>query len=207
MLNFIQIFHSSGNENVEHFITKIESATPVDLLGMFHATSYYLLYLGFSRLKILNKESAEKLFSHLCRQVSDFCDTQQIQKNLFENKDWKTIQLGYTSAFTRWIDDELYYIPLILRKALDEINPKLRDFVVKEFDKSLQENESICFEKIPLNESGNRAITQFERGKCNRVYSLIRFLLYEKRFINGFGKFYIQEREKEFESLKKLITI
>jgi len=204
-LYVLQVFHRSGKQNIEDHITKIEEAIPNDLLGMFHAVSCYLLYLGNQRLKILNKTTFQKLFSHLFNQVSNFLNNNGISTEKINELDWKNIQDGFTSQMTRWIDD-LYYIPPLLRKTFDEYhNPALRDFIVKEFDLALANKKSICFEEIPFNEQGNRWFDHKSMGKFNRIYSLIHFLLEEKRFINGFTRFYMNNREREYTMLRKLL--
>lgn len=200
------IFHKSGEKNIENHIIKIEEANAKDLLGMFHAVSCYLLYLGDKQLKILNIESFQKLFSHLFNQVSKFLNENNLESKNLEEIDWKNIQNDFTSTMTRWIHD-LYYIPPLLRKTFDEYqNPLFRDVIVQEFDQALSKNKSICFENILFNDQGNRWFTRQTMGKLNRIYSLIHFLLEEKRLLFGFNRYFMNNREKEYTMLKNFLS-
>jgi len=124
-----------------------------------------------------------------------------------ENINWKTIQPGYTSTITRWIGEFLFYIPPILRQQFSEIDTKNRDFLVLEFDKALRDNKSKCFEKIPFNDKENRRFSLSTMGKYNSLYSFIRFLLENKKFILGIKtNWRMHEREKQFGWLNNFLV-
>jgi len=123
-----------------------------------------------------------------------------------DENDWKNIQEDFTSPMTRWIDD-LYYIPPLLRKTFDEYSDiLLRDFLVKEFDLALASKKATCFDKIPFNEQENRWFNRKVMGQFNRIYSLIHFLLEEKRFLHGFNRHFMTNREREYHMLRQLLT-
>lgn len=205
-LYIFQIFHKSGEKNIEDHIIKIEEINPKELLGMFHAVSCYLLYLGDMRLRILNKKSFQKLYSHLFTQVSNFLMENNLPHENLKETDWIKIQEDFTSPMTRWIED-LFYVPPLMRKTFDDHpNPLLREFLLKEFDSALAEKRPTCFEKTPFNEQGNKWFNREIMGKLNRVYSLVNFILNQKRFINGFGRFKMNNREREYNILKQFLV-
>lgn len=206
-LYFLQIFNKTTEKNIEKEIRKVESASIYDLLGMFLATSCYLLYLGTSRLKILNAALYEKLFLHCYRQISRFCIGREGEFESIQNSNFKLIQLGYTSAFTRWIGGDLYYLPPMLRQFLANLtDPRLRDYLMLEFDKSLSERKASCFTRVPYDDQGMRMFNATQLAQFNRVYSYIHFLLEEKKFILGINTSETyHKREEEFALIKNLI--
>lgn len=206
-LYFLQVFNKTGTHNIEREIRKVEPANTYDLLGMFLAISCYLLYLGTSRLKILNDVLYEKLFIQYYRQISRFCSGHENELESILNSNYKLIQLGYTSAFTRWIDRDLYYLPPMLRQFLANLNdPRLRDYLMLEFDKSFYERKSVCFERIPYDEGGMRMFSSKQLAQFNRVYSYIHFLLEEKKFVLGVNTGETpHKREEEYVMIKNLI--
>lgn len=206
-LYFLQIFNKTTTENIVKEIRKIEPASTYDLLGMFLAISCYLLYLGTSRLKILNDVFYEKLFIHYYRQISRFCFGHEDELESIQNSNYKLIQLGYTSAFTKWIGRDLHYLPPMLRQFLASLtDPRLRDYIMLEFDKSLSEGKFKCFDRVPYDERGMRMFSSIQLAQFNKVYSYVYFLLEEKKFLLGMNKgaFY-HKREEEFVMIKNLI--
>jgi len=205
-LYFFLIFRMTGAENIELHIRKMEDATACDILGMLLAYACYLIYLNSSRLKLCKPREFQELFIQLYQQVSMFCHKSKEQMSTIENIDWIKIQPGYSSTITRWIGNELFYIPPILRQYFSEIQPQTRDFLVLEFDKALAEKKSKCFEKIPFTETGNRRFNLAQMGKYNSLYNFIHFILENKKLILEIdaGRL-VHEREREYDWLDSFI--
>ena len=206
-LYFLSVFKMTGLERIETHVRKMEEATACDILGMFLTYACYLSYLNKSCLRISDTKQFEELFIELYEQVSRFCHKDKHEMETIENINWKTIQPGYTSTITRWIGEFLFYIPPILRQQFSEIDTKNRDFLVLEFDKALRDNKSKCFEKIPFNDKENRRFSLSTMGKYNSLYSFIRFLLENKKFILGIKtNWRMHEREKQFGWLNNFLV-
>lgn len=202
------IFKKIGKQNVENHVRVMDKATPFDILGIFMSLSCYLLYLGSSRLKIINQESLENLFNILYDRAQNFCWKSKDEIDELENSDLEKIFLGYLSGFLHKIDDEYFFVPPIMRETLRMKNKSFQTFFITEFDKALSNNNVTCFTKIPYDEKGYKRFTRLESVRYNKLYNFIHFLLLEKRLILGFitGVEY-HRREEKYEWLKKQIMM
>lgn len=208
-LYFFQLFKKTGEKNIETFVRAIDVADPIDIVGMFLAQSLYLLYLGSFRLKLVNTNQFEKLFNIFYNQSKNFCSRSKGELELLENMNWKFIQNGFTNDFTKWIDNELYFFPPILRRYISNYTLEQKEIIIKQFDQSLFTFNHNCFEKNPYDKNGNRVFSsRMEMSKFDRIYDFIHFLLRSKRLILGIeqnpNRFH--ERDEETYWLKNIVN-
>lgn len=182
-LYYFQIFKIAGAENMESHVRSISETSSVDIVGMFLAYSTYLLHLGNIRLNVLTAEKFEKLFNLYYNQAARFCERNKDELDAMNHLDWKTIQFGFTSSFTKWIGSELYVVPALLRRFSSKFESEIEDTIIQKFDESLASKNHACFTDIPYNSLGNRMFSRMEKAKINKFYDYINFLINEKRFI------------------------
>jgi len=182
-LYYFQIFKIAGSENIEIHIRSVSETSPVDVIGMFLAYSIYLLHLGNMRLNVLTAKTFEKLFKLYYDQAAKFCNYNNDELDSMNHLDWKTVQFGFTSSFTKWINSDLYVVPPLLMRFLSQFDSETRDVIIQKFDKSLADKNHACFTDIPYNSQGNRMFSRMVKAKINKFYDYINFLINEKRFI------------------------
>ncbi len=209
-LYFFQIYKIVGESELETHVQHMEEAEPADLLGMFLSQSMHLLYLGTSRLKLINQKQFKKLFLYMYNQVCRFCVKNIDEISSMDSLTWITIQPGFTRTFTRWIENDLYFVPPLLRKHMENNNlePEIKNFIIQRCDEAFFKKNIDCVSENPnelLTKNGNRIFSsRKEIGKINYIYHFIRFLLAEKRFILGVQQNpeYIHNRDIEINWLK-----
>ena len=182
-LYYFQVFKIVGHNNMEIHIRNISDASSIDIVGMFLASSAYLLHLGNVRLNILDASKFEKLFKLYYDQAARFCNHNNDELDAMNHLDWKQIQFGFTNSFTRWIDSKLYVIPPLLNRFLCKFETETQDAIIKQFDKSLISKANPCFTEIPYNSHDNRMFSRKEMAEVNRFYDYVNFLIHEKRFL------------------------
>ena len=185
-LYFFKLYKKSDENNVSTFVKETADAEPIDIIWMFLSQSLYLLYLGTFRLKLLNSNQFEKLFCFYYEQISNFCSRSTFELSSISKLNWKLMKEGVTQSFTLWIDDELYFLPPILRRYMSKFNNENQKIIIKQFDQSLYSQNHNCFEKNPYDKNGNRLFSsQRELAKLDRIYDFTHFLLRSKRLILG----------------------
>lgn len=182
-LYYFHIFKIAGPENIEIHVREVSEASSVDIVGMFLAYSMYLLHLGNMRLKVLNAKKFERLFNLYYDQSAKFCIRNNDELDSMNHLDWKTVQFGFTSSFTKWIGTDLYVIPPLLNRFLTKIESETKDIIIQKFDESLAKKNHACFMEIPYNSMGNRIFSRMQMAKVNKCYDYVNFLINEKRFI------------------------
>ena len=197
---------------METYVRTFSKAMPVDIVGMFLAYSLYLLYLEKSRLKLLNPTQFEKLFLIYYDQIAKFCSKNDDEISSMNRLDWKSIQMGFTNSFTKWINSELYFIPPVLRRYIAEYDLNCKEEIIQKFDGALNNECNDCFSgtRVPLNKEGKRIFSsRLEMAKINKFYDFVHFLLKEKRFILIVGQnpFKIHQRDEEIKWIKTHIAI
>lgn len=203
-LYYFQIFKVAGSENMETHVRNISDASSVDIVGMFLAYSTYLLHLGNKRLNVLTAGKFEKLFKLFYNQSARFCERNNGELDAMNHLDWKTIQFGFTDSFTKWIETDLYVVPALLRRFLSKFESETEDAIIQKFDESLSSENHACFTDIPYNSQDNRMFSRLEKGKINKMYDYINFLINEKRFILKIGQnFRPHQRDEHFFWLQK----
>lgn len=196
LYNF-QIFKIAGSENMETHVRSISETSSVDIVGMFLSYSAYLLHLGNMRLKILDPQKFEKLFNLYYDQSARFCNRNNDELDTMNHLDWKTIQFGFTSSFTKWIGSELYVVPPILRRFLSKFDSETNDTIIKKFDESLASKNHACFSDIPYNSLGNRMFSRAEKAKINKFYDYTNFLINEKKFILKIHQHFVRPSQRD----------
>ena len=187
-LYFFQIYKIIGENNLETYVRRVEEAMPMDIIGMFLSQTLYLKHLGLSRLKLFKEKQFEKLFIYYYEQVCRFCirDSEEIPS--MDRLDWKSIQFSYTDSFTKWIDDDLYFVPPLLRRYMFEKNfdLEIKKYLIQKFDEGLHQQKMDFITSNSFTESGKRVFSsRQEMAKMNNAYHFIHFLLKSKRFILG----------------------
>lgn len=209
-LYFFQIFKKTGEKNIETFVKRVEIADPIDIVSMFLSQSLYLLYLGTGRLKLLNTNQFEKLFNIFYDNTKKFVFRSSEELDILENTNWKFIQNIVTNDFTKWIDNELYFEPPLLRRKISEYVLPKKELIIKQFDLSLSKFEHNCFETIPYDHDGNRLFSsRKELSQFNKIYDFIHFLLRSKRLILGIEQNpnKLHQRDEQITWLKNTIRI
>ena len=203
-LYYFQIFKVAGSENIETHVRDISDASSVDIVGMFLAYTTYLLHLGNMRLNVLTANKFEKLFKLYYKQSARFCERNNDELDAMNHLDWKTIQFGFTNSFTKWIGSDLYVVPALLRRFLSKFESETADTIIQKFDESLSSKNHFCFTNIPYNSQKNRMFSRMEKGKINKFYDYINFLINEKRFILKIGQnYHPHQRDEQLSWLNK----
>ena len=207
-LYFFQIFKIAGPKNIEMHVRSVSKASPIDIAGMFLAYSLYLLYLDSMRLKILTSRQCEEMFNLYYQQVVRFCNRDTDELDTMSHVDWKSIQFGFTDSFTRWIGDDLYVEPPLLRTFLSQFDSEASDFIIQKFDRSFANKDHVCLTDIHYNSNGNRMFTRMEKARISKFYDYINFLINEKRFILNIQKQQKQPhpRDEQISWLKNKIS-
>jgi len=208
-LYFFQLFKKTGEKNIETFVRTVDIADPIDIVTMFLAQSLYLLYLGKGRLKLLNTSQFEKLFKIFYAQTKKFVFRSKEELDILEKTNWKFIQGIVTNDFTKWIQNELYFEPPLLRRSISEYTLPQKELIIKQFDKSLSTFSHNCFETIPYDDNDNRLFSsRKEMSKFDKIYDFVHFLLRSKRLILGIEQNPNQahNRDKEISWLKNIIN-
>lgn len=208
-LYFFQLFKKTGEKNIETFVRTIDLADPIDIVSMFLAQSLYLLYLGKKRLKLLNTSQFEKLFNTFYNQTEKFVFRSKEELDILENTNWKFIQNVVTNDFTKWIDNELYFDPPLLRRSILEYSLPQKEQIIKQFDKSLSVFSHSCFESNPYDNNGNRLFSsRKDLSKFDKIYDFVHFLLRSKRLILGIEQNpnHPHQRDEQISWLNKTIN-
>lgn len=190
-LYFFQIYKIIGEDNLETYVWRTEEAMPLDIVGMFLSQSLYLRYLGSSKLKLINEKQFEKLFLHYYDHVCRFCLSDNVEIPSMDRLDWKSVQFGFTDSFTKWFDDELYFVPPLLRRYMFEKNFDLdvKKFIIQKFDEGLHKQNKDFIQSNSFLDSGKRVFsTRKEIAQINTVFHFVHFLLKSKRFILGINQ-------------------
>jgi hypothetical protein len=182
------VFKKTGKQNVESHIRVFDTATSVDLLGIYMIFSCYLLFLGKSRLRILTENSLNALFRLLYDRAKNFCWKSNDEIEQLNNCSLENIYYGYLSAFLQKIDGDYFFIPRVMRELLSAAEKPVQKYLIEEFDYALSKNSSSCVAKIPYNEKGYRMFNRTDAAEINKLYTFINFLLSEKKIILGFRK-------------------
>ena len=200
-LYYFQIFKIAGHNNIETHVRDISNASSIDIIGMFLASSVYLLHLGNIRLNVLDDIKFEKLFKLYYDQTARFCSRNNDELDAMNHLDWKQIQFGFTNSFTRWIGSDLYVISPLLNRFLSKFDAEIQDTIVTKFDISLVNKANPCFTEIPYDSHDNRMFSRKDMAEINRFYDYVNFLIHEKRFLLKIEQNFTQPHQRDDQIL------
>lgn len=199
-LYFLQVYKITGQNNIESHVQRISSAKLEDIIITMLSHSLYLIFLGVSRLKLMNKKQFDELFELCYNKVLDYY-FKEFQKVPIDHDVCKSQQLKHIMRYTKWINNYLYIIPPLLNNLIKNYDLELTEFVIVKYDESLYQNQQINIDDIPYNKHGNRLFTRSELFKIKKLYPYMKLQLNTKKLILQIGKYSNAQHNRNVEIL------
>lgn len=179
-----ELFHFLIFEEVDDsptpIIHEVAEANTLDCMGHLLSYRLYQNHLENQRLYVASREEFSSLFKECLNVVKRFTKG-RLDSNYHFYKEELVFE-AYLSPFFRWICDELYYIPYIIKNCSDE-EISLYDKTLVNFKEFRWWGGRAC----PITTDNGTEVV----GVCDHnIYRKLKFIIEMKRFISNMGRLY-----------------